>query len=280
MTAPVESTGRLRRLAEVTAFVAGWIAIGELINASEDLARQELYILLGIPLVAGFQLLIGRREIKELWVRDGPPLRLGRIGIIVAAALAIYPTVSAIEAISNSDSLSLILGPAVAIGGAWAAGYAFGLFDRSTWRYMALCILTATGWSVGSQLLFEYDAALAQHVVFHPDGDFKIFITALLLYLPTVFVLEEVVFRGALDTHAHHEGDRHGVLTAAYIAVLWSLWHAPLYDWQTALEAMTNMVPMGIFLSIYWRKSGNLGVNGSAHALADSVRNAMNGGAP
>jgi len=34
---------------------------------------------------------------------------------------------------------------------------------------------------------------------------------------------------------------------------------------------------MGVALSIYWRKSGNLGVPGTAHALADSVRNAILG---
>jgi membrane protease YdiL (CAAX protease family) len=34
---------------------------------------------------------------------------------------------------------------------------------------------------------------------------------------------------------------------------------------------------MGVALSIYWRKSGNLGVSGTAHALADSIRNAISG---
>jgi membrane protease YdiL (CAAX protease family) len=33
----------------------------------------------------------------------------------------------------------------------------------------------------------------------------------------------------------------------------------------------------GIVLSIYWRKSRNLGVSGGAHALNDSVRNATIG---
>ena len=280
MTPPVHNGGRIGRIAAVTAFVAAWIAIGELVGASESAARQELYLLLGIPLVIGFQLLIARGQLKDLWVRDGPPVRLGVAGIVIAAALAIYPAISAIEAISRSESLSLILGPAVAIGGAYGAGYAFGLFERSTWRYLVLCILTATGYSVVIQLLFDADEAFARHGVFHPDADPAVFITSLLLYLPTVFVLEEVVFRGALDSHIHHEGDRHGLLTAAYLSVLWSLWHAPLYGWEVAGTAMVNMVPMGIFLSIYWRKSGNLGVNGSAHALSDSVRNALSGGIP
>jgi membrane protease YdiL (CAAX protease family) len=37
------------------------------------------------------------------------------------------------------------------------------------------------------------------------------------------------------------------------------------------------MLVPGIVLSIYWRKSGNLGVSGGAHALNDSVRNATVG---
>jgi membrane protease YdiL (CAAX protease family) len=34
-------------------------------------------------------------------------------------------------------------------------------------------------------------------------------------------------------------------------------------------------VAVGPFLSIYWRKSGNLMVPGFAHATIDSVRNAL-----
>jgi hypothetical protein len=37
------------------------------------------------------------------------------------------------------------------------------------------------------------------------------------------------------------------------------------------------MVPMGVALSIFWRRSGNLGVSGCAHALGDSIRNATTG---
>jgi membrane protease YdiL (CAAX protease family) len=36
-------------------------------------------------------------------------------------------------------------------------------------------------------------------------------------------------------------------------------------------------MPMGIFLSIYWRRSGNLAVPGVTHAVSDSVRNVLVG---
>jgi len=38
---------------------------------------------------------------------------------------------------------------------------------------------------------------------------------------------------------------------------------------------IVGMLPMGITFSIYWRKPGNLGVSGGAHALNDSIRNAL-----
>ncbi len=43
-----------------------------------------------------------------------------------------------------------------------------------------------------------------------------------LLYFPATFLLEEVSFRGALDAHAHHDGERRGLLSI--ISMLWGLW--------------------------------------------------------
>jgi membrane protease YdiL (CAAX protease family) len=114
-------------------------------------------------------------------------------------------------------------------------------------------------------------------VIIRPEQDLEMFITSLLMYIPVVFLIEEVVFRGALDSHLHHPGDRHGILTAVYISVLWSLWHAPVFGWDGVADYLIAMVPMGVALSIFWRRSGNLGVSGSAHALGDSIRNATTG---
>ena len=40
----------------------------------------------------------------------------------------------------------------------------------------------------------------------------------MLLYLPSLFLMEEVVFRGVLDSHVQHEGEHHGLLTAIYVS--------------------------------------------------------------
>jgi len=46
---------------------------------------------------------------------------------------------------------------------------------------------------------------------------------------------------------------------------------------EAVLKLPAVMVPMGIFLSIFWRRSGNLAVPGFSHAFSDSVRNILTG---
>jgi membrane protease YdiL (CAAX protease family) len=273
-----DERSRLRRFIEVTAFWCVWIGLGEALDLGPSAGEIETYLLLGVPLVVLFQVFVARRDIRELWVRGAPKILLQRLTIAIALAAAIYPVVSVIKAVADSNPASLVIAYAlIATVGAGAAGYAFGLFKHETWRYLLLCVLFGTGYSILIQVIDEAELSLTHPLVFHPDHDLAVFILSFIQYIPTVFVFEEVVFRGALDTHLHHPGDRHGVWTAIYISVLWSLWHAPLFGWDEAGALMISMVPMGVALSIYWRKSGNLAVSGTAHALADSVRNAISG---
>jgi hypothetical protein len=41
------------------------------------------------------------------------------------------------------------------------------------------------------------------------------------------------------------------------------------------VNVLVLQVPMGTFLSIWWRRSRNLGVSGFTHAFSDSFRNAL-----
>jgi membrane protease YdiL (CAAX protease family) len=102
-------------------------------------------------------------------------------------------------------------------------------------------------------------------------------VQSFLLYIATTMVMEEVAFRGAFDSHAHHEGDHHGWWTAILVSVMWGCWHLPMVGWAAAPNAIISMGAMGTFLSIWWRKSGNLGVTSTTHALADAIRNAIGG---
>ncbi len=106
-----------------------------------------------------------------------------------------------------------------------------------------------------------------------------------LLYVPVCFVLEEVVFRGALDPHVYHPGESRPLLSAIYVSALWGLWHLPLLSFSGVgpfivlmLRVVVGHVVVGVFLSDGWRRSGNLGVPAVVHAFIDAVRNTFLGG--
>jgi hypothetical protein len=94
-TAPVTSpvTGRTRRVLEVVALVAVWMALGWLLGVDPN-----GYLLLGIPLTLAFQLLVRRRPVRELWVRDGDRFALDRVAVLVAVLLMVVPAVMLVRA--------------------------------------------------------------------------------------------------------------------------------------------------------------------------------------
>jgi membrane protease YdiL (CAAX protease family) len=101
-----------------------------------------------------------------------------------------------------------------------------------------------------------------------------------LLYLPVAFVLEEVFFRGAVDAHVHHPGEPRGIASAVIVSALWALWHLPIVPARQAVTAtlaglLAVHVAVGIPLSVYWRRSGNLAVPATTHAFIDAMRNAL-----
>ena len=100
------------------------------------------------------------------------------------------------------------------------------------------------------------------------------------LYFPATFLLEEVAFRGALDAHVHHDGDRRvvggppswcrrcgGCGTSPSRTVL----PLPLQ----VVELVGVHVVLGVPLSLAWRRSRNLAGPALAHAVNDAVRNAF-----
>src|SRR4029453_1792818 len=75
-----------RKYIEVLTFVLVWMAAGWIFHLG-----VYAYLLLGVPLVVVFQLFIGRRPLRHLWVRDATSFRLGLIGILLAALLVLIP---------------------------------------------------------------------------------------------------------------------------------------------------------------------------------------------
>lgn len=177
-------SGRVRRSVEAIAFVAVWVAVGELLSLSPN-----AYLLFGIPLTAGFQLLVRRRPIKELWVRYGPDLSLRNVSFKLAIPLAIVPFVSLIKNVVDEWGLDLYLCGLAAIVGAGAGAYALGLFRRETWRYLGLCLATAGVLGVllviGPRMIAAwYDVSTAQPTGGSLEPNVLFGIESLLLYIP------------------------------------------------------------------------------------------------
>jgi membrane protease YdiL (CAAX protease family) len=278
--------GLIRRWIEALAFVGAWIAAGELLNMSTN-----TYLLFGIPLTAGFQLFVHKRPIKDLWVRGGPGLSLRTVSLKLAILLAIAPFVYLAVYVVKGQGVDSILYALAAIVGAGAAAYALGQFRRETRRYLVLCLATAGLLGVllvigPHMIVARYDASTV-----HPTGgnlgpDALVGIESLLLYVPALFLMEEVAFRGAIDSHVRPAGERRGVGAIVYsiasaivVSVLWGLWHYPITPHASAIEGVAEVLPLqvavGPFLSLFWRRSGNIMVPGFVHAMIDSVRNAL-----
>ena len=260
------------RLLHVCVFVGIWMWLGFGLHLTPD-----AYLLLGVPLTAIFQRFVRRQQIRALWVRDAPAFGLGLSGWSIAVALACYPLCRLMENLRAQNYGAQTLWFCAAVAGAVAAAFALRNFRPATTREFWTCLATAGVIGV----LFLLPAAFVTGIGHRTlaarlhDGA-----TSLLLYVPVVFVLEEVSFRGAFDSHVHHSGERRGYLTAFLVSGLWGLWHLPV---AMGHQPLWSLVPgllgvhcaLGTLLSFAWRRSGNLFVCGFAHALVDAVRNAL-----
>lgn len=189
---------------------------------------------------------------------------------MVAIALMAYPGYLFLAALWRGDSWSTIGILFAATCGAVCTAYAWQFVRPDIVRWLLLCLLTAGGIAVALML----GGALGPLVRRPPQEMFSIAGKSFLLYLPIVFVIEEVTFRGALDSHVHHPGEPHEIFSAVWVSALWGLAAAgPLFE--TIGQLLLLHIPVGVFLSIYWRLSGNLLVPGVSHAFMDAVRNAI-----
>jgi membrane protease YdiL (CAAX protease family) len=255
---------------EAVAFVGVWMLAGYLLQLGSD-----AYLLVGIPLTIGFQVLVRRRPLRELFARTTTRFSLDKKGFALAAGLALVPGFFAARALVDSD-WTLFSWYLAAIAGAFAA--AFALRAGQMWAavrsaalpiaigaggmalvYGTMHIATGAPLSVGAAL-----AAVAKYTA---------------LYFPATFLLEEVAFRGALDSHVHHDGDRWNWRSAVLVSALWGLWHLPVSHGLPLLLQVVELVGvhvvLGVPLSLAWRRSRNLAGPALAHAVNDAVRNAF-----
>ncbi|MBW0105099.1 CPBP family intramembrane glutamic endopeptidase [Pseudonocardia sp. KRD291] len=269
---PTQTTRRGRRLAEGTGFVAVWIALGYLLPIDTD-----AYLLLGIPLAVAFQLLVRRRPLREVWMRDGDRrFRLDRAGLALAVLLVVTPVLLMVDAVA-SGTWTMIAWAVAAIAGAFPAAWAL----RSTGPVATLRAALPT-LLVGIPLL-ALIGGVPLFLSGRPIDPLAMLGHAAywaLLYLPVGFILEEVAFRGVLDAHVQRPGERRGPGTALLVSVLWGLWHLPVSPpgqpiWLTAISLVVVSVLIGIPMSYAWRRTGSLAPSSLAHAVYNGIRNAL-----
>jgi membrane protease YdiL (CAAX protease family) len=276
-TGPQRTASRTRRMVEVTAFVWIVIAVGFVLGLRDEGTNGiVIYLLITTALTIVFQRFVARTPIRWMWVRGSDvPFTRRTVTPIVAVGLAIYPVYALGRALTDEEGYQIAYF-ALALLGAGAAAWAIRQASRSTWRYLGLCMATAG--VIGCALVLLGALQTLSHPlsrVLFSGTDAGMFFTSLLTYVPVVFVMEEVTFRGCLDSHIHHEGDSRGVLSAFWVSALWAWWHMGCLPDTNPVNVLFLMVPMGVFLSIWWRRSGNLAVSGLTHAFADSFRNAL-----
>jgi membrane protease YdiL (CAAX protease family) len=261
------------------AFVAVLVALGELLDLG-----IFAYLLLTIPATAAFQLLVAGRRLEDLWLRDGPRLTRRTLSLTIAVALSVVPLVTLVTGRVRLAEAAYLL---AAVVGAFAASYAVRNGDRSALRCFGLCMATAG--LIGTLMVAAHEIAPAVERLVHgaagqPSGLVPpkplLFLQQWVIIFPVAFMMEEVTFRGAVDSHVHRPGERHGVLSAIFVSLLWALWHLPtLPDSMPLDERVIAVLPLqlavGPFLSLWWRRSGNLAVTSGTHSFLDSVRNAL-----
>ncbi|MGN6576028.1 MAG: CPBP family glutamic-type intramembrane protease, partial [Nocardioides sp.] len=237
---------------------------------------------IGIPLTVAFQVLVRRRSLRELLVRDGGRGRGGRPGasrrdVAVTALLVVAPLAWGLQAVRGGNPW-VIGWYAAAVVGAGAAAYAL----RSTSvpaMLRSAAVPTAVG--VVGNVLVVGGIQLATGASIDLVAMLASVPKWLAIYFPATFVIEEVAFRGALDAHLHQPGEGRAWLSATFVSVLWGLWHLPVADGMPlpllVLSLVTWHCLVGVPLSFAWRRSGNLSGPAFAHSAIDAVRNGLLG---
>jgi membrane protease YdiL (CAAX protease family) len=272
----VAARSRLQRIAEAAAFVGAWMAIGFVLHLDVN-----AYLVIGVPLTVGFQVFVRRRPLTEAWVRGDAAVYGGaKRTALIAGVVAACAGVVVFSLITAPHGLVIVIWSIAALCGCVGLVYALRRANRETVRAGLHCL--ATGGTIGVLFVLVGTAFRATAHAFGrvPAPGYRAWsgFVCLAAYFAVSFVIEEVTFRGVLDAHVHHAGERRGVASAVYVSALWGLWHLPLAGraWPASvLELLVVHVPTGVALSIFWRRSGNLAVPAFTHAFIDAVRNAL-----
>jgi hypothetical protein len=255
---------------EGTAFVTVWVVLGYAFHLSAD-----AYLLLGVPLTAGFQVLVRRRPLRELWVAAAARFTVDTRGAVLAVALAVAPGIYAADAFARGDGVAGGWGVA-AVAGAVCAAFALRTGNLPVVLRAAVLPLAV---GAGGMIVVLGTAHILSGTPVPVTAAVVAFARSAALYFPATFLLEEVAFRGALDAHVHHDGEARGGASALFVSALWGLWHLPVSSGLplplVLLELLGVHILIGIPMSFAWRRTGNLAAPALAHTVIDAVRNAL-----
>ena len=268
-----------RKYTEVLIFVVVWMAAGWIFHLDVN-----AYLLLGVPLVVLFQLFIARRPLRNLWVRDATTFRLGLVGIVLAALLILAPGYDLFFVALPTKSWVVASWFLCAMAGAVFAAFALSRQRASAARQGLPSFIAAL--LIG--ICITATIAITNHrSIGFPLPKLVFMVKQFLLYFTVCFAVEEVVFRGALDSHVYQprsDGQASGSpwLSAIFVSALWGIWHLPTAPVCSA-SAFAEVIPFvivvhtlsGVPLSFCWRASGTLVLPAAAHALVDAYRNTV-----
>jgi membrane protease YdiL (CAAX protease family) len=274
---PLMSTAR--KYLEVLLCVALWMTLGWAFHL-----EANAYLLLGVPLLLAFQLGLRRQPLRTLWARDAISFRLDWIGVLLAGLLMIVPAGGLFFAFLPQRMWVPVLWEVCAMAGAVCAAFALRQQRASQARralpWFAAAVLIGAG-------IFAANALTNGRPAGFPPVKSVLLVAQFLSYFAVLFVLEEAVFRGALDSHLCQPSSGRSAgnlpwLSAIFVSVLWGLWHLPMFSsgtlaglgW-TALQLIVVHTLVGVPLSFAWRTGGTLVLPAAAHALIDAYRNVI-----
>ncbi|NJM40656.1 MAG: CPBP family intramembrane metalloprotease [Anaerolineae bacterium] len=262
------------RYLEVAGFVAIWMALGWLLRLDSD-----AYLLLGVPLLLLFQLVVRHRPVRQLWVRDPEqPLRFDWVAAVLSLVLMAVPAYL-LFAFALPQRLWVDAGWALcALVGGGIAGWVLRnqRADALKRGLPSFIVAVLIGWA-----LFIVAALLSGRSPMVALDRMPSVLIDLLKYFAVTFVLEEVAFRGALDSHIYPPSEKstriHAWVSAIFVSAVWGLWHWPieaLEPGQTVVELVALLLivhtAIGVPSSFSWRQSGTLVLPALAHALIDA----------
>lgn len=254
----------VRHYFECLMFVGIWVAIEYRFDWD-----YHYYALLGIPLAVLFQLFVRRRPIYQLWVRGAHRFSLATP--IATVGLMLLPIAILYQDLIPAGDWAKATWMFCALAGAIPAGYALAHQKGEAGQYATPSFIIAT--LIG--LAYVFITAIRAHVSPVPAEDrLYAMLEQIVVNFPLCFIIEEVVFRGMIDTHlcSRESSEVQYWMSAIFVSLLWGLWHMPIIDLTTnRLHNFESLMIMnliiGIPLSICWRRSGTLVLPAAAHAL-------------